>query len=748
MKLIIPLALAFLIAFPAALQSQPTPQEQTALNSLPINGYVVFTDGDPTSEMGRGKGVYRFTLKQTSITAINTRSRWATIHPSGSIVAYAKPAAAVDAPNLQTEFYNIVLTDPNGTELCRLSHDSIPNLYSLAWTDDNRLIFGASASPDGVNGYGTSVYMIDMAGNVVLVKDHAVETPTQYNPTGVVWGVSELAVAGTHLLFRRGLRVYLADFDPANPRNGWTNERQASGDVRCGSTLSYDGTMAAINTTSHRAFDVLLTSNFPAVLQNVATISESDDYHFVSNAGNADLYKRWLVFCTQTNLPRDIYVVNRDNAAVTRVSWTGGAKAPTKPFLWLSECTDNTAPTQGPQNPICAVISPSDARLSWGAATDPDCKGIVHYRISRHNESTSFQVIGIAFTTAFEDLTRRTGQVTTYGIQAVNSGGLLSPMVTLTIDESATRDTIAPKLQEAFNTSANMVWVVFDEPIDSAVAVSAPHYTLNKGVQVLSAAISENGRAASLTTTNLVNGQVYTMTVAGIKDRAVPANTLMSASVTFTALIKDTSAASGDTVLTLLVPDRDTVYHLGDTLNVVWDAYDGPVIPELSLNNGKSFPISLAPDVVWETSASWVIPNDAQYLSDSAKVRITDIYSSTNIRRDISASRFRIREPGARQKADFRAQDRPRAGTDILRQGSGACARVNVRGFSAQWRLLITGMDGRVHAVLTPGRIVDAGLDAEFRLPALGISDHHMLIAILQDERGIERARGMLPAIR
>jgi hypothetical protein len=748
MNMIIPLALALLIAIPAALQSQPTPQEQTALNSLPINGYVVFTNGDPTSEMGRGKGVYRFTLKQTSITTINARGRWATIHPSGSIIAYAKPAAPTDAPNLQTEFYNIVLTDPNGAELCRLSHDSIPNVYCCAWTDDNRLIYGASASPDGVNGYGTSVYMIDMAGHVVLVKDHAVETPTQYNPTGVVWGVSELAVAGTHLLFRRGLRVYLADFDPANPQNGWTNERQASGDVRCGSTLSYDGTMAAINTTSHRAFDVLLTSNFPAVLQNVATISESDDYHFVSNAGNADLYKRWLVFCTQTNLPRDIYVVNKDAGGVTRISWTG-SMAPTKPFLWLSECSDTTAPILGPQNPICAVISPGDARLSWSPAADPDCKGIVHYRISRHNESTSFQVIGISFTTAFEDLTRRTGRTTTYGIQAVNSGGLLSPMATLTIDESATRDTIAPKLQEAFNTSANTVWIVFDEPIDSAVAVSASRYMLNKGVQVLSAAISENGRAAFLTTTNLVNGQVYAVTVAGIKDRAVPANTLMSASATFTALIKDTSAASGDTVLTLLVPDRDTVYHLRDTLKVVWDTYDGPVIPELSLNNGKSFPISLAPDVVWETSASWVIPNDAQYLSDSAKVRITDIYSSTNIRRDISASRFRIREPGAGGKTGFPAQKRPSASCIILaRHGTSAIARVTVPGVSPQWRMLIATFDGRTCAVLRPDRIDGAGLVAEFSMPIPGISDHLMRIAIVQDEYGIERGRGVLAAVR
>jgi hypothetical protein len=720
--------------------SQPTSQELAALSGLPINGYVVFTNGDPTSEMGRGKGVYRFTLKQTSISTINARGRWATIHPSGSIIAYAKPAAAIDAPNLQTEFYNIVLTDPNGTELCRLSHDSIPNVYCLAWTDDNRIIFGAGASPDQQNGYGTSVYMIDMNGRVVLVKSNVTE-----NPRGLIIGVSELGVAGTHILFRRGLKVYLADFNPANPQNGWTNEIQETGDVRCGSALSYDGTQIVVNTLAHNSFDVHLTSAFPAVQKNVATRTESDDYHFVSNAGDKALYKQWLIFCTQVDMPRDIYVVNKDAGGATRVSWTGSAMAPTKPFLWLSECTDNTAPTQGPQNPVCTVISSSDARLSWGAATDPDCKGIVLYRISRHNESTPFQVIGISFTTAFEDLTPRTGQVTTYGIQAVNSSGLLSPMVAVTVNETATRDTTAPKLQEAYNTSANNVWAVFDEPIDSATAVTAAHYALDNGVQVLSASLSVNGRVAALVTTKLVNGQAYTVIVSNIKDRAAPANTLASASATFTALIQDSSGVSEDTVLTLLTPDRDTVYRLGDTLKVAWAAYDGPVIVELSLNNGRGYPILLSPDAVWGNLVSWVIPNDQQYLTDSARVRIMDYVVRTRI--DISAARFRIRESGAHQRYDFGASRISGRSEIVLAiYGTSAQARVIAmgKGISLQWQVLVVGMDGRIHAALRPDRVDDLGMTAEFASVNPKAFGRGMCILIARDERGSEQGRGML----
>jgi fibronectin type 3 domain-containing protein len=622
---------------------QPTSQELAALNSLPINGYVVFTNGDPTSEMGRGKGVYRFNLKQTAITAINTRGRWATIHPSGSVIAYAKPLGATDLPTNQTQFYHIVLTDPQGTELCRLTRDSIPNVFALAWTDDNRLIYGESATPDGMNGYPTGVQMIDMAGRVVTVKSNVTEIPSYYNPQSLIIGVSELAIAGTHILFRRGYSVYLADFNPALPQNGWTNEKAGSGQFRCGSTMSYDGTLVVLNTLQHNAFDLYSTTTFPTVQQNIRTVTEADDYHFPVNAGNTSLYKQWLVCCTQIDDPKDVYVVNKDTPATTRVTWVGTSIAPFAPSMWLKECTDATAPAQPPSSLVCNAISSTDAQLSWSAAVDPDCNGIAHYRIYRHNESTTtFSLVGISFTTSFEDLRARAGQLTTYGIQAVNSSGLASAMATVTVNESAVGgDHTPPAITEAHNLQANQVWVVFDEAIDSITAVSTSHYAIDKSVQVLSAGLAGNGRSAVLTTSNLTNGQTYTVTVSTIKDRASPANTLASASIQFTAVIIDTSGTSGDTILTLLTPDRDTTYHLGDTLKVAWDTYSGPVIVDLSVNNGKSYPYLLSPVAVMGTSTSWVIPNEAQYITDSAKVRITDYLVRT--RKDVSNSRFSIK---------------------------------------------------------------------------------------------------------
>lgn len=75
--------------------------------------------------------------------------------------------------------------------------------------------------------------------------------------------------------------------------------------------------------------------------------------------------------------------------------------------------------------------------------------------------------------------------------------------------------------------------------------------------------------------------------------------------------------------------------------------------------------------------------------------------------------------------------------------------RTNAYGndISTAWRLLIVGMDGRISAILTPDRIAGAGSAADFSLPISGDSDHGMRMAIIQDERGIERGRGMLPAV-
>jgi hypothetical protein len=375
--------------------------------------------------------------------------------------------------------------------------------------------------------------------------------------------------------------------------------------------------------------------------------------------------------------------------------------------------------------------------------------GFAHYRIYRHNETTStFSLVGISFGTSFEDLWPRAGQTTTYGIQAVNGSGLMSSMVTISVNESTVAgDHTPPRITEAHNIQANQVWVVFDEAIDSITALSTTHYAINNSVQVLSAGLAGNGRSAVLTTSNLTNGQSYTVTVTNIKDRASPANILTSATVQFSAIIMDTSGMSGDTVLTLLAPDRDTVYHLGDALKVMWASYNGPVVPELSLNNGRSYPIALSDIAISGTSVSWPIPKDSQYLTDSAKVKITDYIIRERV--DISASRFRIRAPGAQRKNDLGLRQPPAGNAIIItRQSSSARlqAVIGAKGISPQWRMFIVGMDGRTRGVLQPEHIDAAGLIAEFSVLVPGISANSVYIAIVRDERGIERARGMLPA--
>jgi chitodextrinase len=106
---------------------------------------------------------------------------------------------------------------------------------------------------------------------------------------------------------------------------------------------------------------------------------------------------------------------------------------------------------------------------------------------------------------------------------------ILSAEATLTV----IADTVPPKITGVVATSTERLEVTFNEPIDSASAGLSDNYQVSGGVAVSSATAA--ARSVVLATSPLTVGNIYTLTVGGVKDRfnnAVPAGT------TFTFVVR------------------------------------------------------------------------------------------------------------------------------------------------------------------------------------------------------------------
>jgi hypothetical protein len=92
-------------------------------------------------------------------------------------------------------------------------------------------------------------------------------------------------------------------------------------------------------------------------------------------------------------------------------------------------------------------------------------------------------------------------------------------------------DTTPPVLTGAATTGyADELVLTFDEPLEAASATQARHYAIDKGISVGTATLAGDRRTVTLTTSELTEGQTYTVSVAGVRDRArqpnaVPAGT-------------------------------------------------------------------------------------------------------------------------------------------------------------------------------------------------------------------------------
>ncbi|MEI6342115.1 MAG: LamG-like jellyroll fold domain-containing protein [Verrucomicrobiota bacterium] len=117
-----------------------------------------------------------------------------------------------------------------------------------------------------------------------------------------------------------------------------------------------------------------------------------------------------------------------------------------------------------------------------------------------------------------------------------------SPVSKLTLDIDVT----PPQLlsASALAGSIHTVSLTFDEPLDPVTATHAARYNLGS-TAILSATLDPSGRGVILKTAPLVSGQVYTLDINGLKDRAAAGNVLDTSTV-FAAAVSYTDEILAD----------------------------------------------------------------------------------------------------------------------------------------------------------------------------------------------------------
>jgi len=149
-----------------------------------------------------------------------------------------------------------------------------------------------------------------------------------------------------------------------------------------------------------------------------------------------------------------------------------------------------------------------------------------------------------------------------------SSGAVTSAPVTLTV----TLDTTPPTVLRTFNIGATNVEVDFSKALEAASAASVANYVFSNGLAITGASLAANGTTVLLATAPLVYGSNYTLVINGVRDQAVPPNTIAA-----NTLVSFTVSPRNRILL-----DAGWRFQLGDPVDVTTNVTYYPEIPDLA----------------------------------------------------------------------------------------------------------------------------------------------------------------------
>ncbi len=169
-------------------------------------------------------------------------------------------------------------------------------------------------------------------------------------------------------------------------------------------------------------------------------------------------------------------------------------------------------------------------------------------------------------TLAFSAAVTNTGS---YKLVLTNSyGAVTSSPVALTV----TLDTNPPVVLRGFSLGTTNVELDFSKMVEAASATNPANYVFTNGHAVTAASLTANNSSVLLTTAPLVYGSNYTLVINGVRDQAIPPNTIAANTrVCFTASPRNR-----------ILLDAGWRFQLGDPVDVTTNVTYYPEISDLA----------------------------------------------------------------------------------------------------------------------------------------------------------------------
>jgi beta-galactosidase len=137
---------------------------------------------------------------------------------------------------------------------------------------------------------------------------------------------------------------------------------------------------------------------------------------------------------------------------------------------------------------------------------------------------------------------------------------------------SVTLDTNPPVVLSGFNIGTTSVELDFSKMVEAASATNLANYVFTDGLAITGASLTANNSSVLLTTAPLVYGSNYTLIVNGVRDQAIPPNTIApNTPVNFTAGLRNR-----------LLLDTGWRFQLGDPVDVTTNVTYYPEISDLA----------------------------------------------------------------------------------------------------------------------------------------------------------------------
>jgi beta-galactosidase len=137
---------------------------------------------------------------------------------------------------------------------------------------------------------------------------------------------------------------------------------------------------------------------------------------------------------------------------------------------------------------------------------------------------------------------------------------------------SVTLDTNPPVVLRGFSIGTTNVEVDFSKTLEAASAANLANYIFSDGLAITGASLTPNDSSVVLTTAPLVYGSNYTLIINGVRDQAIPPNTIATNTlVSFTASPRDH-----------ILLDAGWRFELGDPVDVTTNVTYYPEIPDLA----------------------------------------------------------------------------------------------------------------------------------------------------------------------